>query len=981
MPQKSLLLFDIFRLVFLMSRWYLCLTRRCAMKDYAFGNLITALRIDRGFSQFQLGKLLGVSDKAVSKWENGNAKPRISTCYRLADILGVSLGELLSQSGEMSSADEVCLETNDRTADGKMEERTLSKRLDRYPEKRAELHMRTNMSMSDGIVRVQDLLSRTEEWGMPAVALTDFCNTRGFPDTVSRFRKDKQKVIYGCEAILIPSAASSAETGVHIMLLARNRQGLVHLNQLVSLSYMKYFKRVPCMPRECVEKLRDGLLIGCSCEGGEVAQLLQANASEEELEECVRFYDYLEVQPIENELFGKEKQEKGQRERMEAQIRNVIRLGKQCGKPVAAVSCGRYLDPEDALSRAVLQYHDGIEHAEIQPPYYLRTTEEMMDVFSFLGKETAENIVIRATREIADRIDDSIDLYPNTGDPHRPAIPVIPDAEEKIRALVMRRAHDIYGDRLPSLIADRLEKEMRLISLQDSWSILEIARRAISWSVEKGYPVGIRGTVGASLVAWLVGVSTVNPLPPHVVCPQCHLTKFFYPEKGACGADLPEKNCPHCGKAMKRDGFDIPIESFLGMDGKRLMDIDLNFSDEIQQKVHAYIRSWFGQEHVFRPGTVATLSPDRVKKMVQCYLTDHAEQRSAGETEHAEEQMSWVIRNIGQHPGGLVIVPEELDISEFTPIQYLTGGKESLFPITQYDFNVMHDRLFKMDFLGHKTPTMLGMMQKASGVPVDEIPLHDDGVMSLFYSPEALGVREKDIFAPNGLTGIPEFGTEFIMEIVKAVRPTTVEELMWIQGWAHGHGVWPDNVEKLLREQKAAAFDLPGTRDDITSYLTRHGVSFDIAFAFSELVRKGMGFKAETMPEMIEPIREAGIPDWYIRACKKMIYLFPRSHAAAYTADALRLGWYKLYHPEAFYPAWVYAKRDHLEEADLTMDVIQLRKAILSIRTELQYGENDSSDQRTEKKERLIILRLLLEMKLRGCSLSDDFLEEYDINR
>ena len=946
------------------------------MNDYAFGNLITALRMERGFSQFQLGKLLGVSDKAVSKWENGNAKPRLATCQRLADILGVSVDELLSPPEEIPSVEEVFPEPIERVFEDRTEENMVSQRMDCSPEKRVELHMRTNMSRSDGIVRAVDLLARTENWGMPAAAITDLSNTRAFTDTVAFGRRDKQKVIYGCEMVMIPSAASPAEDGVHIMLLARNRTGLVHLNRLISLSATKYFKEVPCIPKECVEEMREGLLIGASAEDGEVFQMLQADASGEELEACVQFYDYLEVQPIENVLFRKEDRKEGNREKLEEQIRRVIRLGKQCGKPVAAVSCGRYLDPEDALGRAALQYHDGIAQAEIQPPYYLRTTEEMLDAFSFLGKEAAEEIVIHTTRALAGQVDDSIDLYPDTGNPKWAVLPLLPGAEEEIRALAMERAHAVYGDVLPGLIADRLEKEMHMISLQNGWSILAIARRAVLWSEEKGFPTGIRGTVGGSLVAWLIGICSVNPLPPHTVCPHCRLTEFIWPKRGGCGADLPERVCPRCGKPVKRDGFDIPVESFLGLDGKRQMDIDLNLSDEIQQSLHAYIGSWFGPERVFRPGTRGELSSERAERIVQSYLMDHPGQRKQPGAKDAAERISSALRTVGQHPGGLVILPEGYDINEFTPIQNPPDAANALFPITQYDFAALYNELFKMDFLGHTTPTLLGLMRKSTDVALEEIPIHDDGVMSLLFSPEALGVSEEDILASNGMIGIPEYGSEFIMGIVKAIRPTTVEELIRIQGWAHGTDIWLGDGGELIWRGTATPFDLPGTRDDITNYLRDHGVPFDIAFSISELVRKGMGFKVEDRPEIIELLREARVPGWYLDACKKMRYLFPRSHAAAYTMDALRVAWFKLYHPEAFYPAWFRVKGEHLEAADLTMDVKKLRKAILSIRTELRYMDWKRSDEESEKKERVNTLTLLLEMKLRGCSLPDDFLSK-----
>ena len=928
------------------------------MKDYAFGNLITALRVSRGFSQFQLGKLLGVSDKAVSKWENGNAKPRISTCYRLADILGVSLDELLSSKRQSFESLPDMNETADMKEAAEKNEtamggKDLNKRLDLYPEKRVELHMRTNMSVSDGIVAARDLVSRTLEWEMPAIAITDFCSTQAFPYVASSFQRLPQKVILGCEGFMIDG--DSVENGCHIMLLVRNREGLVNLNKLVSLSYTKYFKGLPCMPREAVEQHRRGLLIGSSCEDGEIITLIRKNADQEILEEHLSFYNYLEVQPVENEPDG-------DRPTLESEIKQIIKLGSDCGKPVVAVSNGRYLDPEDGLSRAVLQYNDGLRDAEFQPPYYLRTTSEMLEAFSFLDEETAKEIVIHASRAISDLVDDQVDLFPAEIHSCEQASPVIEGAERLIKSLAVQRAHQLYGEHLPDIITSRLDKEFSLIG--NNWTVMEIARLAAEHSLQLGYPVGNRGTVGSSLVAFLVGITRVNPLTPHYCCPGCRFTLFVNRENNDansdCGADLPDKACPHCGTKMHRDGFSIPVETFVGLDGKKEMDIDLNFSTEIQKNVHAYICDYFGADRVIRPGIISRLSNTWAEKLVARYATDH--NAEGEEFKHAADQISYTVQYSGQHPGGLVFIPESYDVNEFTPVQYSVDSDEA-FLTSHYDFLSMHDRLLKMDFLGHDVPTLLMYMGKNSGVLPEEVPINDSVVLSLFRSPDALGISERDEMSP---IGVPEFCSRSVQKMLKTVNPTTVEELIRVSGLSHGTGVWSDNAENLIQNQVASVYDCPATRDDITNYLTQHSVPFESAFTISEYIRKGKAFRG-LKPEMRDILKKAGVPEWYIHSCEKIRYLFPRAHAVTYVTDYLRLAWYKLYHPDTYYSAWFRVYGEYLDPADLTMDITYLRRAILSIRTDMEdCGEGQNRE---------ITLMLLLEMKLRGYDLPKDFFE------
>ena len=939
------------------------------MRDYKFGNLICSLRIERGMSQFQLGKLLGVSDKAVSKWENGNAKPRISTCHRLADILGVSLDDLLAgSSGEDRSQDEA-EDGTDATLypeDGTMTDKKKYERTDTSVQKRIELHMKTKMSMSDGIADVCFLSDRTVEWGMPAVAVTDYCSTRSFPFIERHIQNKPQKIIYGCECFMIPHADVSVEEGCHVMFLARNREGLVHLNYLISQSYTKYFAGIPRIPKELIQQYRKGLLVGSSCEHGEINDLLQNGASWDELMTCTGFYDYIEVQPFENELSSNENPREEHRDEYEKRVRDTIRLGKELDKPVVAVSNGRYLDPEDGLSRAILQYMDGMENPEYQPAYYLRTTEEMKEAFTFLGADEAEKIVVGASQFLAGMVEDRVSLYPPEIRDDGSGYPVIPEAENHMRSVVMKRAHELYGEDLPGQVTERLNKEFTLMSNPSNWTILEIAYLAVSCSHKEGYYVGTRGGVGSSFLAYLAGISDVNPLPPHYVCRSCHHTLFEKPLKSDCGTDLPDKACPCCGRMMSRDGFNIPVETFLGADGERRMDIVLNFSVDMQEKVHEFITSYFGTDRVFHPGIVSGLSGNKAEKYAEQFARDHRMETCSQDLLHSSEQITSVIRHTGQKTGSLFVLPKSYSIHDFTPVEDMDRDSSRSIPATHYDSYLLCEKLLKMDFLGHDTPTLMKQMQELSGVAMDAIPLLDPGVLNMLNSPDVLGVREEEILTPTGFTGIWALEREQAQQILHKVNPHTFEDLIRICALFTGTGVWTDNVEKLIDNGIAEAYQCPATRDDITNYLVLCGMNIGTAFEISELVRKGKGIE----PTMRKAMLDVGVPEWYIRSCEKIKYIFPRAHVVNYVKDYMRLAWYKLYQPEAFYDSWFAVHSDDLETTDYSLDIHHLRRTILSIRVELQGQETiPLSEECCMKRNRETALRMLLEMKTRRFSL------------
>ncbi len=928
------------------------------MRDYAFGNLVAKLRTELGFSQFQLGKLIGVSDKAVSKWENGSAKPRIAACCRLADILGVSLDELLSAAGYAKKSQ---MELPDENTEALiMQEERIAERRDSEPEKRIELHLRTGMSSDDGIASAAQYISRAAEWGHTAIAVTDFGVVQSFPEAFREASRKQIKFLPGCEGFMLPSQDSPVEDGYPVMLLATNRIGITHLNQLITLSHTRRCKGLPCMPREWIETRRDGLLIGSACDGGEIARSIHAGMPGEAIMQIAAFYDYLEVEPVENVTGDPEEQI-----RLRRQIADIVLLGKEAGIPVVAVGNARYLDPEDAVCRAVLRYNTGILDTEPQPLYHLRTTAEMLEAFRFLGEDSAREIVINAPGRIADQVDSHLTLLPDDGK----AYPVLPDAKTAITEKAMLQAHSLYGDPLPPQVEKRLKAELSIINRQGAWTVFEIARLAAERSRKDGCPVGTRGAIGSSLVAWLTGISETNPLAPHYRCTACRCSDFAADSARVhIGADLPAKNCPVCGQAMIGDGFAIPFEIFFGLDGEKEPDIDLNFSDEEQGRVHEFVREKFGRERVFRAGTVGMLPERNAEKYTHQYFVDHHLDPDSGEAARTAEKHCGAVKTApGLHPAGLVIVPENRDVNEFTPVQFPANDSSASFAVTHYDYFQIYGSLLKMDLLGHNSLTMLHLLTESTGVKLSDIPLHDERVLSLFTSPAVLGVTAQQILSETGSYGIPEFSNAFVRRMLIELHPSTTEELIRISGYSHGTDIWIDNARDLIASGTAACTDVPALRDDILNDLICAGMEREAAYRIMESVRLGRGLSREASDSM----RKHGIPEWYIEVCRKIKYLFPRAHTAAYVTASLQIAWFKLYRPESFYEAWLTVHQDDMEETDLMMDITHLRRALLAARSDTQNKVFDEESWRafTEREQRQAVLELILEMRLRGIDL------------
>ena len=740
----------------------------------------------------------------------------------------------------------------------------------------------------------------------------------------------------------------------HIILLARNREGLVNLNRLVSISHLEYFRRQPHMPREIIRKYREGLILGSACEAGELFRAVLAGESDEKLKEIASFYDYLEIQPIGNNAFLLREDYVKSEEELRDLNRVIVRLGEEMGKPVVATGDVHFLDPKDAVGRAVIQAGMDFEDADNQPPLYFKTTDEMLKEFAYLGPEKAREVVIENPRKIADLVE-PMSLFPKHPKGEDTFQPFWDDAEDNIQRMSWTTAEEMYGSPLPEIVEARLKKELKSIVGYGYCTLYNIAEKLVSKSLEDGYLVGSRGSVGSSLVARMCGITEVNALPPHYRCTHCH-KGFFDVDKSKyhVGVDLPDRNCPQCGRRLTKDGFDIPFEVFLGFEGDKVPDIDLNFSGEYQNRAHHYVEELFGHDHVFRAGTISGLADKTAYGYALHYLEDRGIQAGNAEKMRLAAECTGVKRTTGQHPGGMVVVPQEYDICEFTAVQHPADDLESDFTTTHFDFNSMHDILVKLDCLGHDDPTMMHELEKLTGVNFQEVPLDDPGVRSLFTSPAALGVTSEDILCNTGTYGVPEFGTEFVRGMLQDTQPCTMEELLRISGLSHGTDVWLGNAKDLINAGTATLSECVCCRDDIMNYLMDQGVKPKMAFTTMESVRKGKGLK----PEMEQAMIEAGVPEWFMDSCRKIKYMFPKGHAVAYVTMSLRVAWFKLHEPLAYYCAYFTVRGDGFDAGTMILSPDTCRERIREIRAMDKPSAKD--------KDIATCLELVLEMNMRG---------------
>ncbi len=688
----------------------------------------------------------------------------------------------------------------------------------------------------------------------------------------------------------------------HTIILATSEVGRVNLYRLVSCSHLDYYNRRPRIPKSLYLKYKEGLIMGSACEAGELFQAILREAPESEIARIVEFYDYLEIQPIGNNAFMLRDEKRDNitsEEDLRELNRKIVKLGEQFKKPVVATCDVHFIDPEDEVYRRIIMAGKGFTDSDDQAPLYLRTTEEMLAEFSYLGHEKAEEVVITNPNKIADLCDRVCPIR----DGKFP--PVIENSDQMLRDICYNRAHEIYGENLPEIVSARLERELNSI-ISNGYAVMYIIAQKLVWkSNEDGYLVGSRGSVGSSFVATMAGITEVNPLSPHYYCENCHYYEFDSPRvkeySGRAGCDMPDAICPNCGAPLKKEGFDIPFETFLGFKGNKEPDIDLNFSGEYQSKAHKYTEVIFGAGQTFRAGTIGTLADKTAFGYVKNYYEERGVHKRNCEIDRIVQGCTGIRRTTGQHPGGIIVLPFGEDINSFTPVQHPANDVNTDIVTTHFDYHSIDANLLKLDILGHDDPTMIRMMEDLTNLDAQTIPLDDKSVMSLFKSPEALGITPEDIGGcPLGCLGIPEFGTDFVIQMLLDTKPTSFSDLVRISGLSHGTDVWLGNAQTLIEEGKATISTAICTRDDIMIYLINKGMDSEKSFTIMESVRKGKGLRDEWEEDM----KAHQVPDWYIWSCKKIKYMFPKAHAAAYVMMAYRIAYYKIFYPLAYYAAY-----------------------------------------------------------------------------
>nr|MCR4744758.1 PolC-type DNA polymerase III [Lachnospiraceae bacterium] len=748
----------------------------------------------------------------------------------------------------------------------------------------------------------------------------------------------------------------------HVIILAKNETGRVNLYRLVSMSHLKYYQRRPRIPKTMLAKYREGLIIGSACEAGELFQALERELPEESLAKIVNFYDYLEIQPVGNNFFLLKADNQYETvEDLQDINKKIVKLGEQFNKPVCATCDVHFLDPSDEVYRRIVMAGKGFADADEQPPLFLRTTDEMLEEFKYLGEEKAKEVVITRPNEIADMVDYITPVRPDK------APPVIENSDSTLRDICYKQAEEIYGENLPSQVKDRLEIELKSI-IGNGYAVMYIIAQKLVWkSVEDGYLVGSRGSVGSSFVANMAGITEVNSLPPHYLCPKCHYYDFDSPDvkqyamKSMCGCDMPDKICPNCGEQLVKTGFDIPFETFLGFSGDKEPDIDLNFSGDYQSKAHKYTEVIFGAGQTFRAGTIGTLAEKTAYGYVRGYCEDHDVHKRRAEMERLAHGCEGILRTTGQHPGGIVVMPQGEEIYSFTPIQHPANDMTTPIITTHFEYHSIDHNLLKLDILGHDDPTMIRFLEDATGEDAISIPLDEQKVMSLFTSPKALGVEPDDIGGcPTGTLGIPEFGTDFVIQMLVDTQPHTFSDLIRISGLSHGTDVWSGNAQLLVNEKGMKLEECICCRDDIMLYLINKGMDPALSFKTMESVRKGKGLK----PEMKEAMIAADVPEWYIDSCLKIKYMFPKAHAAAYVMMAWRVAWFKVYRPLAYYSAFFSIRAGNIDYATMCQGKGKL-EATLKVLTD-KLKEQGKNKMTATELDAIRDMRLVQEMYARG---------------
>lgn len=862
-------------------------------------------------------------------------------------------------------------------------------------EKRVELHCHTNMSAKDAVSSADAIVRQAYEWGHKSIAITDHGVVQAYPaaaGAVKAIRKSGGdfKVIYGVESYFVDdvnndvkdlNAKQTAKFRYHQIILVKNLTGLKNLYKLVSEAHLHDFRGKPLTMRSKLDKLREGLILGSACEQGELYRAIIDEKPEEELLRIADYYDYLEIQPLGNNAFMvRESSYPDKKDKKTGAVipnrfkkvtdfeviknfnRKVVELADKLGKPVVATGDVHFLKKSDDIIRKILMAGQGFDDFDNQAPLYLKTTDEMLADFDYFG-ERAREFVIDNPNKIADMVDGDVIPVPDGNYP-----PVIEGSDELLHDICWDTAHKTYGENLPEVVEKRLEKELNSI-INNGFSIMYIsAQKLVAYSEENGYLVGSRGSVGSSFAATMAGISEVNPLPPHYVCPECRYSEFFLHGEVGSGFDLPEKKCPKCGAQLNRNGHDIPFETFLGFKGDKVPDIDLNFSDEFQNSVQKYTETLFGSENVFKAGTISTVAEKTAYGFAKAYAEKKGITLSNAELNRLASlvEKAQIKQTTGQHPAGMIIVPKTNTIYDFCPIQHPADDVNSDIITTHFDFHSIHDTILKLDELGHVVPTTYKYLEEYTGIPVNDVSMSDPDVYSLFTSTKALGVEPDEIDSRTGTYCLPEFGTKFVREMLIDCQPKNFSDLLQISGLSHGTDVWLGNAKDLIDSGTCTISEVIGTRDNIMVYLIHKGLEEGRAFKITETVRKGLVAKgkvsAEDWSAMEDDMRSHGVPEWYIESCHKIKYMFPKAHAAAYVISALRLAWYKVHRPLEFYCAYFTARP---EDVDVPT-IMQGKQAVR------QYLQNIKAKGKEASKKELDVYNNMLifnEMMSRGIEV------------
>ncbi len=862
--------------------------------------------------------------------------------------------------------------------------------VDNAPTKRVELHLHTNMSDMDGICPAGDLIRRAHEWGMTSIAITDHGVAQAFPDAMNAASDIKRsggefKVIYGCEGYLVDDMDDEyskpyegedvicencsqlsmdelkAKKTYHIIILVKDLTGLKNLYKLISYAHLNYFYRRPRIPRSVLNRHREGLILGSACESGELYRAIVDGESEEKITKIANFYDYLEIQPVGNNMFMTRVGTASSVEQIKDFNKQIVELGDKLGKLVCATCDVHFLDPHMSEYRKIIMHGKGFQDADFQAPLYLRTTKEMLKEFDYLSEEKAYEIVVTNTNKIADMTEE-IKPIPDGNFP-----PFIDGAEKQLNSITWERAKKRYGDPLPKIVKDRLDRELGSINKHGFSVLYMTAQKLVADSEAHGYLVGSRGSVGSSFVANMSGISEVNPLSPHYICPnpECKNSEFITDGSYGSGFDLPEKVCPKCGTMYHRDGHEIPFETFLGFDGDKVPDIDLNIAGEYQSRSHRYTEVLFGKENVFKAGTIATVADKTAFGYVKKYAEEKEKIFHKAEEQRLAIGCTGIKRTTGQHPGGMVVVPRGMSIFDFCPIQHPANDMKNDNITTHFDFHSIHDTICKLDELGHDVPTIYHYLEEYTGIKVMDVSMSDEKVMSLFTSTEALGVKPEDINSETGTFSLPETGTSFVRQMLVEARPKTFDDLMQIAGLSHGTDVWLGNAQELIHNGTCTISEVIGTRDSIMTYLMHKGLEPKMAFKIMEIVRKGKATKLLT-DEHIQAMKDHDVPQWYIDSCMKIKYMFPKAHAAAYMISTLRLGWYKVYKPLEYYAAYFTVRGESFD----AKSALEGKEAVEAKIKEIEDKGNGASAKEKTDLATLQIVNEMLARKIRVLPIS-----------